>query len=158
MRLIFLFLILTPSLVFAQGGIGNKPRTDIVMLSAIARDSLSDLAFSEIMDMKHYAETNNLDSGALLMVYKDSGNVFTHAVNLSNPVERQYATDMLAKVEKLFHDYADVRKQYYTVYKTKETPSGQRHTYVIVHSSGKKQRTVNWVFYPIGDKLLLGSF
>ncbi len=156
-KFLFLFVLL-PSLACAQGGIGNKPRTDIVMLSAVVRDSLSDLAFSEIMDLKRYAETNNVDSAALLIVYKDSGNTWIHAVNLSNPVERQYVTDVIAKIEKLFHDYADTRKQYYTVYKTKETPSGQRHTYVIVHSSGKKQRTVNWVFYPIGDKLLLGSF
>jgi len=158
MKKLALFFFLLPSFAFAQGGIGNTPRTDIVMLSVVARDSLSDLAFSEIMGLKRYAETNNVDSAALLLAYKDSGNTWTHAVNLSSTVERQYAADVIAKIEKFFHDYADTRKQYYTVYKTKETPSGQRHTYVIVHSSGKKQRTVNWVFYPIGDKLLLGSF
>lgn len=151
------FALLLPASVFAQG-IGVKPRTDIVMLSAVARDSLSDLVYSEIQDLKRYSESNNLDSAVLEMAYKDSGNLYTHSINLSNPAERQYAADELAKLGKLFHDYPDMRKQYYTVYKTKETPSGQRHTYVIVQSEGKKQRTVNWVFFPIGDKLLLGSF
>ena len=158
MKIIFLPLLLISSIAFAQGGIGNKPRTDLVMLSAVARDSLSDLAFEEILDLKRYAESNNTDSAALIMAYKDTSKVWARAIKLSDSAERQYVVATLAKIGKLFHDYSDTRKQYYTVYKTKETPSGQKHTYVIVHSSGKKQRTVSWIFYPIGDKLLLGEF
>ncbi|HEY3874671.1 MAG TPA: hypothetical protein VGM92_04290, partial [Candidatus Kapabacteria bacterium] len=156
-KVLFLILVM-PCVGFAQGGIGVKPRTDLVMLSAIARDSLSDLAYSEILDLKRYAETNNLDSAALLIAYKDSGNLYTHAVNLSNPVERAYASDMLQKIAKLFNVYADMTKRYYTVYKTTETPSGQKHIYQIGHGSGKKQVTKSWVFYPIGGNMLLGSF
>jgi hypothetical protein len=156
--LIILTTVILSSNALAQGGIGNKPRTDLVMLSAVVRDSLSDLAFEEIMNLKRYAESNNIDSAAMLMAYKDTSKVWTRAINLADSAERQYVVATLAKIGKLFHDFSDTRKQYYTVYKTKETPSGQKHTYVIVHSSGKKQRTVSWIFYPIGDKLLLGEF
>ena len=158
MKIIILPLLFISSLAFAQGGIGNKPRTDLVMLSAVARDSLSDIVYSEIMDLKRYAESNNIDSAAMLMAYKDTSKVWTRAINLSDSAERVYVIATLAKIGKLFHDYSDTRKQYYTVYKTNETPSGQKHTYQIVHFSGKKQRTVSWIFYPIGDKLLLGDF
>ena len=158
MKKFLLAILLLPSLSHAQGGIGNKPRTDLVMLSAVASDSLSDIVFSEIQDLKRFSSSNNLDSAALLIAYKDSGNTWNHAVNLADSAQRQYAVDMLDKIGKLFHDYSEMSKKYYTVYKTKETPSGQKHIYQIVHGSGKKLRTISWVAYPIGDKLLIGSF
>ena len=63
-----LFLIITalllPTILNAQGRIGNKPRTDIVMLSQSVRDSLSDEVFAHILDLRHYAETDQVDSAA----------------------------------------------------------------------------------------------
>jgi hypothetical protein len=155
----YLFVLLfIPSLAFAQGGLGNKPRTDIVMLSQVTRDSLSDVVFSHIMDLKRFAESNNVDSAAPLMAWKDTSKQWLRAVNLANPAERAYVADLLTKINKLFHDFPDTRRDYYTVFKTKDTPSGQKHIYQIVHLNGKKQRRMSWIFYPIGDQLLLGDF
>jgi hypothetical protein len=156
-KLLFLTLLL-PSLSFAQGGIGNKPRTDLVMLSAVARDSLSDLVFQNIMDLKRMAETNQVDSAAPMIAFEDSSKAWTRSANPSNPAERDYVARELAKIKILFDQYPDTHREYYAVFKTKDTPSGEKHLYQIHHVSGKKQRMVSWVFYPIGDKLLLGSF
>jgi hypothetical protein len=155
----FLFLILLfPSLAFAQGGLGNQPRTDIVMLSQVTRDSLSDVVFQHIMDLKRFAESNNVDSGALLIAWKDTSKQWLRPVNPKDSTERAYVTGVLSKINSLFHNFSDTRRDYYTVFKTKDTPSGQKHIYQILHTSGKKQSRKSWVFYPIGDQLLLGDF
>jgi hypothetical protein len=158
MKKILFVLLLFPSLAFAQGGLGNQPRTDIVMLSQVTRDSLSDVVFQHIMDLKRFAESNNVDSAALLIANKDTSKQWLRAVNLANPTERDYVASELVKINKLFHDFPDTRRDYYTVFKTKDTPSGQKHIYQILHTSGKKQSRKSWVFYPIGDQLLLGDF
>ena len=158
MKLILLFLILMPSLTFAQGGIGNKPRSDIVMLSQVVRDSLSDIVFSNIMDLKRMAETNQVDSAAPMIALKDSLKTFTRAANPANPVERAYVAGMLAKINTLFHAYDNMEPLYFAIFKTKDTPSGEKDLYQIRQGSGRRKRMVSWVFYPIGDKLLLGIF
>ncbi len=150
---------------YAQGGIGNKPRTDIVMLSQLVRDSLSDEVFARIMELKRYAETGNVDSAAALIAY--NGHVakgqptptdrWARAMNPQNADERTEVQNILAKVSKLFQEYPDTHREYYAVFKTKDTPSGQKHLYQIHHVNGKKQRMVSWTFYPVGDKLLLGE-
>ncbi len=157
MKKILFTLLLFPSLAFAQGGIGNKPRTDLVMLSQVTRDSLSDVVFAHIMDLKRFAESNNVDSAALLIANKDTSKQWLRAANASNPAERAYVADILAKVSKIFQDFPDTRRDYYTVFKTKDTPSGQKHISQILHTNGKKQRRVSWTFYLIGDQLLLGE-
>jgi hypothetical protein len=155
----FIFLILLfPSLTFAQGGLGNKPRTDIVMLSQMVRDSLSDVVFGHIMDLKGYAASNNIDSAAPLIAIKDTSKQWLRAANPGDSAERAYVTSTLQKIDQLFRDFPETRRDYYTVFKTKDTPSGQKHISQIVHLNGKKQRRVSWVFYLIGDKLLLGEF
>jgi hypothetical protein len=155
-KLIFLILCF-PSLAFAQGGLGNKPRTDIVMLSQVTRDSLSDVVFSRIMDLKRFAETNSVDSAAPLIAWKDTSKQWLRATNPKDPTERAYVVNLLTKINKLFHDFPDTRRDYYTVFKTNDTPSGQKHIYQIVHLNGKKQRRVSWIFYLIEDQLLLGD-
>ncbi len=158
MKKLLIALVLFPSLAIAQGGLGNKPRTDIVMLSQVVRDSLSDVVFGHIMDLKHFAETNNIDSAALLIAHKDTSKQWLRAVNVNDSGEHAYVSGVLVKINKLFHDFPDTRRDYYTVFKTQDTPSGQKHISQIVHLNGKKQRRVSWTFYPIGDKLLLGEF
>jgi hypothetical protein len=154
----FLFLILIlPSITFGQGGLGNKPRADIVMLSQVTRDSLSDVVFSHIMDLKRFAETNNVDSAAALIANKDTSKQWLRASNPKDSTERAYITGVLSKINSLFHNFPDTRRDYYTVFKTKDTPSGQKHIYQILHTNGKKQRRVSWTFYLIGDQLLLGE-
>jgi hypothetical protein len=158
MKKFLLILLLFPSLALAQGGIGNKPRTDLVMLSQVVRDSLSDVVFARIMDLKHFAETNNIDSAAPLIANKDTSKQWLRAANAMIPSERDYVSEVLSKINKIFHDFPDTRRDYYTVFKTKDTPSGQKHISQILHTNGKKQRRVSWIFYPIGDQLLLGEF
>ncbi len=158
MKKILFTLLLFPAFAFAQGGLGNQPRTDIVMLSQVTRDSLSDVVFTHIMDLKRFAESNNVDSAAPLMAWKDTSKQWLRPVNLATPAERDYVTGELVKINKLFHDFPDTRRDYYTVFKTKDTPSGQKHIYQILHTNGKKQSRKSWVFYPIGDQLLLGEF
>ena len=157
MKKILFTLLLFPSITFAQGGLGNQPRTDIVMLSQVTRDSLSDVVFANIMDLKRYAETNNVDSAAALIANKDTSKQWLRATNPKDSTERAYVSAILEKINKLFHDFPDTRRDYYTVFKTKDTPSGQKHIYQILHTNGKKQRRVSWTFYLIGDKLLLGE-
>jgi hypothetical protein len=158
MKKFWIILLLSPSLAFAQGGLGNKPRTDIVMLSQVTRDSLSDVVFSNIMDLKRFAETNNVDSAASLIANKDTSKQWLRTANPKDPAEQAYVAGILAKIKALFHDFPDSRRDYYTVFKTKDTPSGQKHIYQILHTNGKKQRRMSWTFYLIGDKLLMGDF
>src|ERR1051325_2323113 len=99
-------LILSSSFVRAQhGGIGVKPRTDLVMLGAIERDSVADLIFSQISDLKRFAATGNIDSAALMMGWmgaKTDTIKWTRFVNMQNPEEKTYVETVLAKADKLF--------------------------------------------------------
>src|ERR1051326_7428484 len=98
-------LIISSSFVRAQGGIGVKPRTDLVMLGAIERDSVADLIFSEITDLKRFAATGNKDSAALMMGWmgaKTDTIKWTRFVNMQNTDEKTYVETVLAKADKLF--------------------------------------------------------
>ncbi|HET6402404.1 MAG TPA: hypothetical protein VFH95_13540 [Candidatus Kapabacteria bacterium] len=156
-KFIILFLVF-PSLTFAQGGIGNKPRTDIVMLSQVVRDSLSDQVVQNITDLKRMAETNQVDSAAPMIAWEDSTKTWMRAANPANPAEREFVTDELAKIKALFDAYPELHPMYFAVFKTKDTPSDEKDLYQIRMVNGKKQRMVSWVFYPIGDNLLLAQF
>ncbi len=170
MKIIAVLFLLLPSVVLAQGGIGNKPRTDIVMLSQAARDSLSDAVLQNIADLKRLAERIPAgkagddyavilaDSAAPMIAWEDSTKMFTRAANPANPEERAFVAKILLKLSALFRDYSDSHPMYYAVFKTKETPLGQKHLYQIKYTNGTRSKMISWVFYPIGDKLLLGSF
>ncbi|HZK76473.1 MAG TPA: hypothetical protein VFD13_06150 [Candidatus Kapabacteria bacterium] len=158
MKIIIISLLLLPSLAFAQGGIGNKPRTDIVMLSQVIRDSLSDQVFQNIMDLKRMAEINQFDSAAPMIAFEDSTKAWARAANPSDSAERESVAGELAKIKKLFDDFPEAHPMYFAVFKTNDTPSGEKDLYQISMVNGKKKRMISWVFYPIGDKLLLGSF
>jgi hypothetical protein len=159
--LVLFALLLLPAIVKAQGGIGNMPRSDIVMLRQSVRDSLADEVYAKILDLKHYAETGQTDSAAQIIAYNGQPNKaekWARPVNMQDSVEKARVVAILNKVNKLFNDYPDVHREYYAVFKTKDAPSGQMDLYQIHHVNGSKQRMVSWVFYPIGDKLLLGDF
>lgn len=156
-KFVFAFLLL-PSIAIAQGGIGVKPRGDIVMLSAMVRDSLSDVVLQNLSDLKRMAATNQVDSATTMIAWKDSSKTYLRATNPASAAERAYVADMLTKINALFQEYSDSHPMYYAVFKTTDTPSGQKHLYQIKYSGGKRSKMVSWVFYPIGDKLLLGSF
>jgi hypothetical protein len=158
MKIIIASLLLLPTLAFAQGGIGNKPRPDVVQLSQVVRDSLSDQVFQNVMDLKRMAETNQIDSAAPMIAWEDSTKTWTRAANASIPAEREFVAGELSKIKKLFDDFPEAHPMYFAVFKTKDTPSGEKDLYQIRQVNGKKQRMISWVFYPIGDKLLLGSF
>jgi hypothetical protein len=158
MKIAAFLLLILPTAVLAQGGIGNMPRTDIVMLSQVIRDSLSDQVFQNIMDLKRMAETNQIDSAAPMIAFEDSTKIWTRAANAASPAEREYIAGTLTKIHTLFQTYSEPHPMYFAVFKTKDTPSGEKDLYQIRQIDGKKQRMVSWLFYPIGDKLLLGSF
>src|SRR5947207_4961436 len=63
-----LFVVFSDSL-HAQGGMGKLPREDVVMLSQVVRDSLSDEMFARISDLKRFALANNLDSAAPMIAW-----------------------------------------------------------------------------------------
>src|SRR5207248_9179594 len=108
-----------PSVSFSQGGIGTKPRTDIVMLSQSTRDSLSDEVFAHIMDLKRYAESGMVDSAGPLIAFKDTSKHWTRAIDLSQPFERDYVQALLTRLQKLFHEFPETHREYYAVFKTK---------------------------------------
>ncbi len=158
MKTLLLAFLFLPTMALAQGGIGVKPRTDLVMLSAMVRDSLSDVVFQNIMDLKRMAETNQVDSAAAMIAWQDPSKMWTRAANPVSPEEHAHVADMLGKMKALFEAYPESHRMYYAVFKTKDTPSGQKHLYQIKQTNGKRGKMVSWVFYPIGDKLLLAEF
>jgi hypothetical protein len=154
-------LTLSTSFVRAQGGIGNKPRTDLVMLGAMERDSIADLIFSEISDLKRFSETNNADSAALMMGWmgaKTDSMKWTRFVNAQNAEEKAYVQTVLAKAQKLFKAQPESHRKYFAVFKEPKTPGGRKYLYQIDQSDGKRSRMVSWTFYGNGDKLMLGDF
>src|SRR5438876_8223382 len=103
-----LFLIITapllPTILNAQGGIGNKPRTDIVMLSQSVRDSLSDEVFAHILDLRHYAETDQVDSAAPWIAFNglpDKTGRWSRAINLQNPDEKARVASIFERMKRL---------------------------------------------------------
>jgi hypothetical protein len=156
-----LVIILFPCFANAQGGIGNMPRSDIVMLHASVRDSLADEVLGHITDLKHYAEAGLTDSAVQIIAYNGEPNKaekWARSVNIQNSDEKVRVQSILDRINKLFHDYPDTHPQYFAVFKTKDAPSGQLDLYQIQQVNGAKKRMVNWTFYPIGDKLMLGDF
>ena len=161
MKFLALFLLLLPTLLQAQGGIGNKPRTDIVMLPQAVRDSLADEITSHINDLKRYAEGNMIDSAAQWIAFNgnaDKSGRWSRAMNATDSAERVRVQTMLDKARKLFHEYPEMKPQYFAVFKTADAPSGQKDLYQIHHVNGNKKKMVSWTYYPVGDKLLLGDF
>lgn len=146
---------------FAQGGMGKMPREDVVMISQVVRDSLSDEMYARINDLKRYALANNADSAAPLIAFNTgAGKVWawTKACDLKNPDEAKRVADVLAKFKKFYTDFPDeMHQQYFAMFKSKDTPSGQMLHYQIDLTKGGKKRMVSFHFFPIGDKLLFGD-
>lgn len=159
---ILLAILLSPILAHAQrGGIGVKPRTDLVMLPAEERDSITDEVFARIMDLKHYAESGKTDSAALIIGYfgaKTDSMHWTRTVNLQNPEEKSRVDAVLDRVNKLFHASPESHRKYFAIFKDPTSPGGRKYLYQIEHSDGKHNRMVSWNFYGNGDKLMLGDF
>ena len=154
-----LLLALRPSQTRAQGGIGNMPRTDLVMVGAMERDSLADEVFARINDLKRYAAAGQLDSAARMIAFgkaKDSSR-WARTINLQDASEKARAEALVAKAAKLFTDFPETKREYFAIFKDKDSPSGRKYLYQIHHNAGAKKRMVSWVFYPIGDKLVLGD-
>ena len=158
---VLLAVFLMPALTYAQGGIGNKPRTDLVMLGAVERDSMADEMFARIMDLKRYAAAGQADSAALIISWpgnpKDSMR-WTRLVNMQNPDEKARVMMLMDKANKLFHEYPDTKREYFAIFKEKASPAGRRYHYQIHHTNGSKQKMVTWAVYGLGDKLMIGDF
>src|SRR5437016_10679875 len=99
-----LFLIFISTSLYAQGGMGKLQRDDVVMLSQMVRDSLSDEMFARISDLKRFALANNLDSAAPLIACRDTGKMgqWTHVCSLANPGDAERAKLVMEKVRKMF--------------------------------------------------------
>jgi hypothetical protein len=154
-------LILISSHSFAQGGMGKMPREDVVMLSQVVRDSLSDEMFARINDLKRFALANNTDSAAALIAYNTGGGkvwAWTRPCDLKNPDDAKHVSDVLAKIKKMYTDFPDaMHQQFFAMFKSKDTPSGQMLHYQIDLTKGNKKRMVSFHFFPVGDKLLYGD-
>ncbi|MFI5264337.1 MAG: hypothetical protein ACHQM6_07470 [Candidatus Kapaibacterium sp.] len=149
------------SSLHAQGGMGKLPREDVVMLSQVVRDSLSDEMFARITDLRRYALGGNADSAAPLIAFNTGGGKvwsWSRPCDLKNPDEAKHVTDVLAKLKKMFTDYPDpMHQEYFAVFKTKDAPSGQLAHYQINLMKGKKKKMTSFHYYPVGDKLLFGD-
>jgi hypothetical protein len=154
-----IFLILFSTSIYAQGGMGKLPREDVVMLSQMVRDSLSDEMFGHITNLKRYALSGNLDSAATEIACRDTGKIvkWSHAAMLSNPDDVKHVGDVVAKLKKMFGDYPDMHQEYFAVFKSKDTPSGQMLHYQINLVKGNKKKMVSFHYYTIGDKILFGD-
>ncbi|HET9136850.1 MAG TPA: hypothetical protein VFO76_09440 [Candidatus Kapabacteria bacterium] len=155
-------MILLASNALAQGGIGKLPRDDVVMLSQAVRDSLSDEMFARLEDLRRYALANNLDSAAPLIAFNTgsgpAGWSWSRACSMSNPDDVKRVQEVVDKIKKLFTDYSDpMHQEYFAVFKTKDTPSGQMAHYQINLMKGAKKKMVSFHYYPVGDKLLFGT-
>jgi hypothetical protein len=156
---VVIFLGLT-KLAHAQGGIGNMPRQDLVMLSAVTRDSLADEVYNRILDLKRYAETNRTDSASMIVAYNgasDKSSKWVRAVNPKNDTEMVRVSGLLDKLQKTFASSTEVHKEYFAAFKDKDNPAGEKLLYQINFASGKKKHMVSFTFYPIGDLLMLGD-
>jgi hypothetical protein len=144
----------------AQGGIGNMPREDLVMLRAVVQDSLAGEAFAKVMQLKRYAAGNMIDSAALIIAHAGGPakeERWARTVSLANDPEKVRAAQLLEKLNKLFVDFPEQEKLYYAVFKDKDNPAGQKHFLKIRCKNGKKMREMSLTFFPIGDQLMLGE-
>jgi hypothetical protein len=161
MKSVFFLILLLPALALAQrGGIGVKPRNDLVMLPAEERDSIADEIFARIMDLKRYAETHQTDSAARIIGYfgaKTDTVHWTRTMNIQNPEEKSRVEAVLDKASKLFHANPEAHRKYFAIFKDPSSPGGRKYLYQIDHSDGKHNRMVSWTFYGNGDKLMLGD-
>jgi hypothetical protein len=149
--------IIAYSSLFAQGGMGKLPRTDVVMLSQVVRDSLSDEMFARISDLKRFAIENNLDSAAALIACKDTSKQWSRACSLANHEEAEHVKEVMEKFRKMFAEYSDMHQEYFAVFKSKDTPMGQMMHYQINLVKGNKKRMVSFHYFPVGEKLLYGE-
>ncbi len=138
---------------------GKMPREDVVMLSQMVRDSLSDEMFGHINNLKRYALSGNLDSTATEIACRDTGKVikWSHAASLSNHEEAERVEEIVEKIKKMFTDNPEMHQEYFAVFKTKNADSGQMLHYQINLIKGNKKKMVSFHYYPIGDKLLFGD-
>lgn len=157
--LIILLSLTLSSSLYAQGGMGKMPREDVVMLSQMVRDSLSDEMFAHITNLKKYALAGNLDSAAAEIACRDTGKVvkWTHAASLSNPEDAKRVHEVVEKIKKMLTDYPEMHQEYFAVFKSKDTPAGQMMHYQINLIKGSKKKMTSFHYYPIGDKLLFGD-
>jgi hypothetical protein len=160
-KLLPLILTLFSSTVYAQGGMGKLPREDVVMLSQVVRDSLSDEMFARIADLRRFALVGNADSAAPLIAFNTGGGKvwsWSRACDLKNPDDAKRVGDVIAKLKKMFTDYPDaMHQEYFAVFKTKDAPSGQLVHYQINLMKGNKKKMTSFHYYPVGDKLLYGD-
>jgi hypothetical protein len=158
--LLFTLLIFSCSL-HAQGGMGKLPREDVVMLSQVVRDSLSDEMFARITDLKRFSLANNVDSAAPLIAFNTGGGKiwsWSRACDLKNPDDARRVSEVIAKLKKMFTDYPDpMHQEYFAVFKTKDAPSGQLAHYQINLMKGSKKKMTSFHYYQVGDKLLYGD-
>jgi hypothetical protein len=161
MKILSIFLLLMfASSLYAQGGMGKLPREDVVMLSQVVRDSLSDEMFARITDLKRFALAGNLDSAATLIACKDTGKVvkWSHVCSLKNPADAERAKLVVEKIKKMYTDYPDeMHQEYFAVFKTKDAVSGQMLHYQINLTKGAKKRMAYFHYYSIDDKILYGD-
>ncbi len=155
-----LCLLLTASNSLAQGGMGKMPREDVVMISQVLRDSLSDEMFARILDLKKYSLESNMDSASALIAF-DGGaaktDKWTRACSMANPEEAAHVKAVTDKLKKFFTDFSETSQQYFAVFKSKDTPAGKFMLYQIDLVKGNKKRMVSFKYYPVGDKLLFGD-
>lgn len=154
-------LLLCSTQTFAQGGMGKMPREDVVMISQFVRDSLSDEMFARINDLKRFSLADNADSAApLIACNTGQGKVWawTRECSMQNPDDAKRVADVMAKVKKLFTDYPDeMHQEYFAMFKSKDTPSGQMLHYQINLTKGSKKKMTSFHYFPIGDKILFGD-
>jgi hypothetical protein len=155
-----LLVLISSQQVFAQGGMGNMPREDVILLSATVRDSLSDEIFARVLDLKRFAETNQPDSAALLIAHNGGATKegrWSRAVNMANLEEKTRVAQLMTKLAGLVKQFPQLHQEHYAVFKNKENPAGQQHLYQINFVNGPRKRMVSLTFYPVGDRMLLGD-
>ncbi|MDP4219751.1 MAG: hypothetical protein Q8916_03135 [Bacteroidota bacterium] len=158
--LAFCFALLFAGSLYAQGGMGKLPREDVVMLSQVVRDSLSDEMFGHILNLKRYALAGNLDSAATEIAWNGGATKegrWAHACSLANQLEADHVKEVVEKFRKMFTEYPDMHQEYFAVFKSKDSPAGQMMHYQINLVKGNKKRMVSFHYFPIGDRLLYGE-
>ena len=149
-----------PVIAQAQGGIGIKPREDMVRLRATTQDSFAVEVASRINEMKRLLSEGKRDSVSAMIAH-NGGTAkeqrWARPVMLTNTDESTRATQLVDKLEKLFATFPNFDRKYYAVFKDADNPYGQKHLYQIEFSDGKRKQMVSFNFYPIGEKMLLGD-
>ena len=136
------------------------PRSDLVMLSAVTRDSLADEVYNKILDLKHYAEIHRMDSAAMIVAYNGAltkDGKWARAVNIKNDTEMVRVSMLLDRIQKLYAVNPDIHREYFAVFKDKDNPAGEKLLYQINFATGGHKHMVSFTFYPVGDLLMLGD-